>query len=203
MATANHGASMSRVIFVTKWLVSGGNVPGNNLMGNEMADGLFLAWWKRAVPVSPQSNHLVRSAVSGSPRSAEHAVNLDLTTYFSLHLLGGTACLGCSSQEGKLEGHRGLVGSSLRPGLLLRDIRAWSGYCLQMSHHIKRCDLAPLLTTLGWEAKAEIRVDFGFGVFFGFFFWRLWVWWKWWRFCLCFYYKWNVWHDYNYLVYLK
>lgn len=82
MATANHGASMSRVIFVTKWLVSGGNVPGNNLMGNEMADGLFLAWWKRAVPVSPQSNHLVRSAVSGSPRSAEHAVNLDLTTYF-------------------------------------------------------------------------------------------------------------------------
>lgn len=43
MATANHGASTSRVIFVPKWLVSGGNVPGNNLMGNEMADGLFLA----------------------------------------------------------------------------------------------------------------------------------------------------------------
>lgn len=43
IATANHGASVSRVIFFTKWFVSGGNVPGMNLMGNEMADELFLA----------------------------------------------------------------------------------------------------------------------------------------------------------------
>lgn len=82
IATANHGASVSRVIFVTKWLVSGGNVPGTSLMGNEMADELFLAWWKRAVPVSPESNHLVGSAVSGSPWSAEHAAILSETPLF-------------------------------------------------------------------------------------------------------------------------
>lgn len=84
--------------------------------------------------------------------------------FFSLHMLGGTACLGHSSPEGKVGGRAQGMGAVPFPQscLLLRDICACSGYCLQMSHHIKHCHLALLLTTLRWEAKAEIRVDFGF-----------------------------------------
>lgn len=91
--------------------------------------------------------------------------HLFFSPIFSLHMLRGTVVLGHSSQDRKMEG-TGCGGSSHSPCLLFWDICAWSGYCLQMSHHIKHCDLAPLLTSLRWEAKAEIRVDLGFVFFF-------------------------------------